>query len=78
MYHTLTSYIRQDFKKNDMSFIRSKANSVFNCNSSKGLKYVIRPFLGLSHLREPKFKRSFQNSLNPLSTCSLDVETTIH
>ena len=67
-----------DFKKNILSFIRLKANSVFNCNSSKGLKFVTRLRLGLSHLREHKFKHSFQGSINPLCSCSLDVESTIH
>ena len=67
-----------DFKKNILSFIRPKANSVFNCNSSKGLKFVTRLRLGLSHLREHKFKHSFQDSINPLCSCSLDVESTIH
>ena len=33
---------------------------------------------GLSHLREHKFKHRFQDSINPLCTCSLDVESTIH
>ena len=65
-------------KKNILSFIRLKANSVFNCNSSKGLKFVTRLRLGLSHLREHKFKHSFQGSINPLCSCSLDVESTIH
>ena len=67
-----------DFKKNILTFIRPKANSLFNCNSSKGLKFVTRLRLGLSHLREHKFKHSFQNSINPLCSCSLDVESTIH
>ena len=67
-----------DFKKNILSFIRPKANSVFNCNSSKGLNFVARFRLGLSHLREHKFKHSFQDSINPLCSCSLDVESTIH
>ena len=57
-----------DFKKNILSFIRPKANSVF----------VTRIRLGLSHLREHKFKHSFQDSINPLCSCSLDVESTIH
>ena len=61
-----------DFKKNILSFIRPKANSIFNCNSSKGLKFVTRLPLGLSHLRQHKFKHSFQDSLNPLCFCSLD------
>ena len=67
-----------DFKKNILSFIRPKANSVFNCNSPKELKFVTRLRLGLSHLREHKFKHSFQDSVNPLCSCSLDVESTIH
>ena len=67
-----------DFKKNILSFIRPKANSVFNCNSSKGPKFVTRLRLWSSHLREHKFKHSFQYSINPLCFCSLDVESTIH
>ena len=61
-----------------MSFIRPKANSVFNCNSSKGLKFVRRLRLGLSHLRELKFNHTFQDPINPLCSCSLDVESTMH
>ena len=67
-----------DFKKNILSLIRPKANSVLNCNSSKVLKFVTRLRLGLSLLRDHKFKHSFQDSLNPLCSCSLDVESTIH
>ena len=67
-----------DLKKNILSFIRPKANSVFNYNSSKGLKFVTRLRLGLSRLREHKFKHSFQDSVNPLCSCSLDVESTIY
>ena len=66
-----------DFKKNILSFTGPNADSVFNCNSSKGLKFVTRLRLGLSHLREHKFKHSFQDSINPLCTCCLDVESTI-
>ena len=57
-----------DFKKNILSFIRPKANSVFNCNSPKELKFVTRLRLGLSHL----------DSINSLCSCSLDNESTIH
>ena len=32
-----------------LSFIRPRANSVFNCNSSKGLKFVTRLCPGLCH-----------------------------
>ena len=33
---------------------------------------------GLSHLREYKFKHSFQDSLNSFSNCGLDIELTAH
>ena len=32
--------------------------------------------LGLNHLREHKFKHSFQNSINPLCNCGYEVEST--
>ena len=34
--------------------------------------------LGLSHLREHKFKHSFQDTLNPLCNCGMDVESSTH
>ena len=34
--------------------------------------------LGLSHLREHKFKHSFQDTLNLFCSCGLDVETNMH
>ena len=67
-----------NFKKNILSFIRPKTSNVFNSNSSKGLKFVTRLHVWLSHLRKHKFEHSFQDSINPLCSCSLDVESTIH
>ena len=34
--------------------------------------------VGLSHLREDKFKHSFQDTLNPICNCGEDNETTSH
>ena len=42
------------------------------------MKFVTRLRLGLSRLREHKFKQCFQDSINPICSCSLDVESTIH
>ena len=52
------------FKKRSLSFIRSSPNSTFNSHNSKGIKFLSRLRLGLSHLGELKFKHSFQHSLN--------------
>ena len=34
--------------------------------------------LGPSHLREHKFNHKFQNYINPLCSCSIDIESTSH
>ena len=59
-----------------MKFIRPSANSLFNCHNLKGIKFITRLRLGLSHLREHKFKYSFQDSLNLFCSCGLDIEST--
>ena len=66
------------FKKNILQFIRPSPNSIFNCHNPKGLKLLTRLRLSLSHLRDNKFKHSFQDSLNPICSCGTDVETTTH
>ena len=54
------------FRNNILKFIRPKPNSFFNCCNLKGIRLITRLRLELSHLREHKFKYSFQNYLNPL------------
>ena len=66
------------FKKSFLKFIRPSPNSVFNCRNCKGIKCLTSLRLGLSHLRELKFKHSFQDTLNPFCSCGLDVETNAH
>ena len=65
------------FKKLILAFLRSLANSTFQCHNPKGLKQTTRPRLGLSHLRFHKFKYNFQDKLNPICNCGT-VETTFH
>ena len=43
-----------------------------------GIKYLTRLRLGLSHLNEHKFRQKFQDCLNSLCACSLEVEKTNH
>ena len=66
------------FKKNILKFIRPSPNSIFNFHNPKGVTLLTRLRLGLSHLRDHKFKHSFQDSLNPICNCGTDVETTTH
>ena len=67
------------FKKKILSFIRPSPNSTFNCHNPTGIKLLSRLRLGLSHLREHKFKLSFQDTLNPFCSCRKgEVETSSH
>ena len=48
----------------------------FPCN--KGIYILTRLRLSFSHLRERKFKHSFQDCLNPLCNCGNEMETSTH
>ena len=48
-----------DFKNSILKFIRSSPSNVFNCNNYKGLRLITRLCVGMSHLREQKFKHNF-------------------
>ena len=67
-----------NFKKSMLKFIRRSPNRTCNCSSIKGIKHLIRLSLGLSHLRNHKFKHGFLNLLNPICICGFDIETICH
>ena len=54
------------FRKSILKFIRHLLIVFFNCHNPHGIKCIARLRLGLSQLREHKFKNSFQDSLNPV------------
>ena len=66
------------FKLSLLKFVRPVANSVFEINNPYGLKLLTRLRLGLSHLRYHKFRHNFQDCINPIRVCGLEIETTIH
>ena len=49
------------------------SNPVYSIQNCIGLN-----LLGLSHLNEHRFNYNFQNCINPLCTCSQEVESTAH
>ena len=61
-----------------LKFIRTIPNSVFNVVDVYGIKLLTRLRVGLSHLRERKFRHNFQDTINPLCSCSLEIESTSH
>ena len=66
------------FHFNSLKFIRPFPSNFFNCQNIIGMKFVTRLHLGLSHLEEHKSKHSFQDTVNPLCNCGLNVESCIH
>ena len=67
-----------DFKDSILKFIRPSPSNVFNYNYYKGIRLITRLRIGMSHLREHKFKHNFQDCLNPICSCGLDIESTSH
>ena len=66
------------FKKYLLNFIRLNSNCVFNINNPLGLRLLTRLRIGFSHLKEYKLKYNFQDSVDPLCSCGIDVESTVH
>ena len=64
------------FKSKLLSFIRSVQTNIYNIFDPKGLTFRSRLRLGLSHLNEHRFRHNFQDRLNPLCSCSLEIEDT--
>ena len=66
------------FKLSLLRFVRPVANSVFEINNLYGLKLLTRLRLCLSHLRYYKFRHNFQDCINPICACGLEIETRTH
>ena len=64
------------FKLSLLKFVRPVANSVFEINNPHGLKLLTRLRLGLSQFRYHKFRHNFQDCINPICVCGLEIETT--
>ena len=60
----------ETFKKRILSFIRPMQNSIYNIRNPLGVKYLTRLRTGFSHLKEHKFKHNFQDSIDPMCSCS--------
>ena len=66
------------FKKSLLKCIRTIPNSVFSVADIYGIKILTRLRLGLGHLREHRFRHNFQDTFNPLRSCSREIELTSH
>ena len=66
------------FRANLIKIIQPIPNSVFSIFNPLGLKLIARLWLGLSHLNEHRFKHNFNECINHLCICSLDIDSTVH
>ena len=66
------------FKSKLMSFISPVQTNIYNIFDPKGLTFPTRLKLGLSHLNQHRCRRNFKDCLNPLWSCSLEIENTSH
>ena len=66
------------FREHLLNVIQPQPTATFNLYNFAGLHLFKRLWLGLSHSNEHRFNHNFQNCINPLCTCSLEVESTSH
>ena len=59
----------------DSIYLNDQQPANFNVCNFAGFRLLTRLQLGLSHLNEHRFNHNFQNCINPLCTCSLEVES---
>ena len=66
------------FKNSLLKFIRPSPSPIYGIHHPLGLKLVSRLRIGLSHLRDHKFRHSFRDTVNPLCSCNIEPESTTH
>ena len=66
------------FRSQLLKIGRPMQNWIYNIHDPVGIKHLTRLRLGLNHLNEHKVRHNFQDCLNPLCSCSLEIETTNH
>ena len=66
------------FKSKLLSFIRPLESNVYNIFDLTVLTFLTCLRLGFSHLNEHRLRHNFQDCINPLCSCSLEIEDTSH
>ena len=67
------------YKRVLLKFIHPTSANIYKIHHPRGLKLLTRLRLGLSHLRELKFRHNFNNTIDPFCLCKNNcLETTEH
>ena len=62
------------FRKPLRKFIRPVRRKTYNVNETVEIKLITRLKLSFGHLREHSFRHSFNNTLNSLCACSIEMK----
>ena len=66
------------FKSKLLSYIHPVHNNIFNIFVSQGLKLLTCLHLGFNHLNKHRFRHNFQEYVNPVCSCILEIGDTSH
>ena len=77
-YQTTHDLSFQCFRKTLLKSIRPVPNSLFDACNPHGLKLLTRLRVGLSHLREQKFRHGFNDTIDPFCPCNMETESVSH
>ena len=73
--HQLSFY---SFRKFLSKSIRPIPNFLFDAYDPHGIKLLTRLRVGLSHLREQKFRHGFNDTIDPFCPCNMEIESVSH
>ena len=81
-WNQLTDYIKTApslaiFKKRFMEFFVVEGRSIYEVHNPRGNKLLTRLRVGLSHLREHKYKHNFRDTTNPTCPCGSNENETL-
>ena len=60
-------------KKRVLGFIKPMPNIIYNIHNPLGVKYLTRLSIRFNHLKEHKFTRNFQDSIDPVCNYSSGI-----
>ena len=61
-----------------MIITEKKENSLFSIHNSVAVKLLTYLRLQLSHLNQHKFRHGFEDTISPMCSCNMDIESNKH
>ena len=68
----------KSFRNILLKSIKPIPNGIFDACDPHGIKLLTRLRVGLSHLRDHKFRHGFDDSIDPFCPCNREIETVSH